>query len=242
MTTGTAPQADQYTTPGAFTYNVPAGRSLVFVTMQAAGCGGNGGQTGSPFTQGGGAGGAGQLCVRVPVVVTPGGTVAAGIGAGGAGAAAGGANFGAAGGDTFFGSFRVNGALQATTVGQTSPEGDAGGGINNTGPGGTMGELADPDGPTSWWAGASGGPHSSTGDVTRVGGPAGGRYGAHVSVSTDRGGGPGSSTIFAAGVQGADGGVVGANGSLGCGGGGGGGAGGAAGGTGGNGYIIVEYY
>ncbi len=236
MATGFGPQANQYTTPGSSTYNVPANRSLVYVTMQAAGMGGNGCGAG-PFNTGGGGGGAGEMCVRVPYVVTPGGTVSMTVGAGGVG----GANpegVGATGGDTVFGTLRVRGA--PNTASSTTFNGGVKGGGTNNGGDGLDGAMGSADGPSSWWAGSTGGPHSSGGNPARIGGPAGGRYGAAAAVSADRGGGPGSSTLFASGAVGAEPGVNGSSGTFGCGGGGGGGSS-SVGGTGGNGYIIVEY-
>ena len=235
MTTGFGPQSTVYTTPGAFVYNVPANRSLVWVTLQGGGMGGNGCGAG-PFNSGGGGGGAGELCVHVPCVVTPGGTVNGVVGAGGA------PGFqpegvGGTGEDSIFGQLRARGAPQ-----DQSPlpfnSGVKGGGANNGGDGGN-GIMGTGDAP-AWWAGSSGGNHSAGSNPLRIGGPAGGRYGAAAAASSDRGGGPGSSTIFAAGAVGVEPGSNGTSGIFGCGAGGGGGSS-SRGGTGGAGYVLIEH-
>jgi hypothetical protein len=230
------PQATLYTTPGAFVFNVPAERSLVYVTMNGAGAGGNASES-SPFGSGGGGNGAGEMCFRVPCVVMPGGTVNGSVGAGGA-PGTGAEGRGATGGDSVFGRLRCAGAPWGG-VQATFKESGAGGGPNN---GGTNvnNAIGRADG-TRWWAGSSGGNHSSGSNPLRIGGPSGGRYGAAANASSDRGGGPGSSTVFADGVPGANPATAGSSGSLGAGSGGGGGGGYAPGGTGGNGYVLIEH-
>lgn len=237
MTTGYGPQGTVYATAGAFTYNVPADRSLVYVTLQAAGGGGNGCGAG-PFNTGGGGGGTGELCVRVPYVVTPGGTVAGSVGAGGiAGVAPEG--FGGTGGDSVFGTLRARGAPQVASA-MPFNSGNDGGGVHAPGTGfdGSVGALDAP----IWFAGAGGGNHAAGGpSAMRIGGQAGGRYGANTGyVNVSRDGGAGAASVFADGVDGAP---VGNNGTQGTRGGGGSGGGGSSslGGTGGDGYVIVEY-
>ncbi len=238
MTTGLGPLGTVFLTPGAFTYNVPAGRSLVYVTMQAAGCGGNRGGAG-PGNTGGGGGGGGEVCVRVPYVVTPGGTVSGSVGAGGMGGTSP-EQRGATGGDSYFGLLRCNGAPDSTAT-HVYGAGDYGGGANGPGVGiaNSVGIIGAPDG-AGWYGGSSGGPDTSGGNLARIGGPAGGYYGAPANASSDRGGGGGAATIFAAGVSGADPAINGSDGVRGGGGAGGGGAGAGNGGTGGNGYVLIE--
>lgn len=231
--------ADQYTAPGAFTYTAPAGRTLVWVTMQGGGSGGTAAES-SPTGSGAGGGGSGEYCVRVPVVIPAGGTVSAGVGAGGTGGA-GAENPGGAGGDTFFGNIRARGSPEPSNAlypGWTFRAGTPGGGANNGGMGPNV--MGNSDG-TNWWAGSSGGPHSSGSDPTRIGGPSPGRTGAAANASPDRGGGPSSSTVWVDGLAGSNTGTAGADNTLGAGGGGGGGGGAFNGGTGGDGYLIVEY-
>lgn len=69
-------QCQEFTAPGAFTFNVPASVSLVWVTLQAPG------GAGSKHASGGGGGGGGELIHHWPYRVTPSGTVSGSIGAG----------------------------------------------------------------------------------------------------------------------------------------------------------------
>jgi len=106
---GSLTRALAYATPGAFTFNVPANVSLVYVTLQAAG--GAGSKTGGQA----GGGGAGELIRRRPYKVTPGGTVAGSVGAGIIGT----------GQNSTFGTLTANGG-----VGPTTGVGGKGGGIS----------------------------------------------------------------------------------------------------------------
>lgn len=97
----------RFTANGSFT--VPAGITTVYLTGCAAGGGGGGGAgySSSAGAGGGGGGGAGESAIKVPVAVTPGQTIAVGIGDGGIGGSSGSnggnAGSGLAGGDTTFG-------------------------------------------------------------------------------------------------------------------------------------------
>lgn len=75
-----------YTTPGTFTWTVPAGVSVVDVTCTGAGGSGGGGAIGG--ARGGGGGGAGAT-VRMRIPVTPGGTLNVVVPGAAAGVAAG---------------------------------------------------------------------------------------------------------------------------------------------------------
>ena len=74
-----------FTTPGAITFNVPANVTIILITMVAGGGSGGGVSIpGAPAAISGGAGGgAGEYCRRVPLQVTPGGTVSGVVGRGG---------------------------------------------------------------------------------------------------------------------------------------------------------------
>lgn len=240
MAVGYGPQCDVFTTAGAGTYVVPTGRTLVYLTLQGAGSGGNCAGSG-PFSAGGGGGGGGELCVRVPYVVVSGASISYTVGAGGAGGATAEA-FGAAGGATIFGTLRAAGAPLDTTADHTFADGRSGGGVNGPGVGvaSAIGLIGAPDG-KGWFGGSSGGPNAAGANPVRRGGPAAGRFGTNAVTSPDRGGGPAGSTVYAQGPMGGETGTMGSTGTLGCGGGGGGGGGAFAGAKGGDGYILVEY-
>lgn len=73
---GGASQSQQFSATGAFTFNVPANVSLVWVTLQAPGGQGN------KNASGGGGAGAGELIRHYPYLVTPGAAIAGVIGTG----------------------------------------------------------------------------------------------------------------------------------------------------------------
>jgi len=118
-------QHQRFTTPGADTFNVPTGVTMVFVSM--TGAGGAGG--GFPGTGGGGVslggGGAGEYCLRYPYQVTSGGTVPVVVGAKGVGTSSAGGD----GGLSSFGTIQCQGGfgcLGGTTA--SAAIGGAGGG------------------------------------------------------------------------------------------------------------------
>lgn len=117
-------QAQEFTTPGAFTFNVPSGVSMVFVSMIGGGASGAASDSGA--TSGGG-GGSGEYCLRLQYAVTAGGTVSGSVGAGGAGVTPPTLDvaLGNDGGTTSFGQLRaLGGRAQAT-----STAGGGGGGL-----------------------------------------------------------------------------------------------------------------
>lgn len=74
----------EFTTPGAATFNVPAGVYWVWVTAVAGGGGGASSIFGSSLGNAGGGGGGGEGCDGAMVYTTPGGTLTLQIGTGGA--------------------------------------------------------------------------------------------------------------------------------------------------------------
>ena len=133
------------TTPGAWTFTVPAGVTLVDVPGIR---GGGGGGAGSTTAQAGGGGGGGGKCAIWGLTVAPGDTLSGTIGAAGA-AGTSGADDATAGGDT---TFLHNGVLVATGYGGGR------GGWSLT-PGGGTGGVAV--GGTSNWSGSDGGDGST---------------------------------------------------------------------------------
>jgi hypothetical protein len=233
MSTGTL-QGQEFTTPGAITFNVPSGVTSVLVSM-AGGGGGGAGITGIN-TQSGQGGGAAEVCQRVPLEVTSGGTVSGFVGSGGAGHVGNGA--GSTGTASTFGPFTC---LPGGSGKVNSPAGTGGG----------YGGAADPltgapavgryEG-NGFMGGASGGPTSA------AGGAAAGQAGGAAGGGANAGGG-GGSTVWGPGAQGGasntDAHPVPAT-SYGAGGGGSGESPNAAGvtkngSTGANGYILVEW-
>src|SRR6516164_2317808 len=114
-------QSTEFTGAGNYTFNVPSGVSIVWVTM----CGGGSGGAHTSGSAAAGGGGSGEIVIARPLAVTPGGTVTGSIGAGGAGATSGG-TVGSAGGDTTCGPFTAKGSPAMPVPGN----GSAGGGMN----------------------------------------------------------------------------------------------------------------
>lgn len=110
----------EITAPGAGNWLVPAGITLVWVTLVGAGGGGQGSAgAGQPA-----GGGGGQTWHRIPWVVTPGANVPYTVGLGGVGASAG--NNGTGGGNTLWDGFLT--AYGGTGGGSTGAAGANGGG------------------------------------------------------------------------------------------------------------------
>src|SRR5574340_889053 len=77
LSTGGTLQGQEFTTPGANTFTVPANVTAVYVTLVG---GGGGGSSNPAVGTGGGGGGAGETIVNHPVKVTSSGTVTVTIG------------------------------------------------------------------------------------------------------------------------------------------------------------------
>lgn len=239
-------QGQVFTTPGANTFNVPAGVSLVEVTMIG---GGGGGSTTITAAQGGGGGGSGESVFRLPVVVTPGGTVTVTIGAKGTGGAAGSgsAQPGTDGGDTSFGSLWIAKGGKGGSATASGAGGGVGGGAARTGAPST-GALGSPESPCHF-GGSSGG---NGGNATGTGGAQGGGSAGYVggaagaSASSQAGGGGGAASPWGTGGAAGAGGAIGSSASATAYGAGGGGGGAKAtttigGGDGAPGYCLVTW-
>lgn len=182
-----------YNTPGAISFTVPAGVTLITAENWGGGAGGGGvGVGGNGSAGGGGAGG----YARKRISVTPGQVLTGIVGAKGLGGAPGGT--GASGGTTSFG-----GIITCTggTGGSPNPTGNGGGGgtatggdINSTGGAGTAGAAG---------ASVNGGP----GGASSFGGAGGGGgFGIAGPGAGPGGGGGGSGSAGAnSGGNGADG-------------------------------------
>lgn len=205
-------RSQEFTTPGAITFNVPAGVGAVNATMTGAGgsggaspAGGVGGRSGLS------GGGAGEWCRRVVLLVTPGGTVSGSVGAGGARADyTGTATKGQDGGATTFGPFIALGGLGGQHNDGTG-NGTTGGGFGATNPGNwnnTDGAQSVPE-YERWNAGASGGGAGSA-SGTGAGRPGGvcegqpgGTYG--VAGASSAGGSGGGASPWGPGGAGGNG-------------------------------------
>lgn len=210
-----ATKSQVFTSSG--TFNVPAGVSLVWVTM--IGSGGSSGQSAGGW----GGGGAGHLCVRYPVKVTPSGTVTVTIGAGGIGSTGPiwlGRAVAGAGNPTLFGSISIDGArvCRATGSGGVNYQGPHGG--NGGGPGGGL-DAANL--PQSHGAFGFGGPGNATNSFRMLGylsspvsyGGSGGGQGGSYEVAGSAG--EGSGGVAAGGSGGTSGATFGAGGGGGAG-------------------------
>ena len=226
-------QSQEFTSSGTFT--VPSGVSCVFITMIGGGSGGKGGT-------GGGGGGSGEYTIRLPKVVTPGGTLSITVGTGGAGGVDNGG--GSTGNDSSVGSYNAKGGrVSSTPLGHDPNPG-----------GGVSGLLVNSNHyePAVFTAGHAGGPTpGSTGVDASPGDPAPGHaggLGGTGSLIHGPGGGGGAS-LWGTGGNGGNGGNPAVSGSsaspisYGAGGGGSGAVtpSGGAGGNGADGYVLVEW-
>ena len=257
-----APQAQSFTSLGAFTFNTPVGTSAVDVLV----IGGGGGAEW-------GGGGAGGMIYRPAFPVTPGSPIPGNIGDGGG-------NGQNQGQDSAFSTLTAKGGGYGGNHGPSSPAngnpGGSGGGVGRDGgPGGSGGGATQPGQPgdsgnyghgnpggpnphgMSGWQGAGGGggaggtgqPGSPHHPGDESGGPGGsGRAnsitGSSVTYAGGGGGGTHPSGGRPAGSAGPGGGGTGGKGTTGgqgSDGQGGGGGGGSPGGTGGSGVVIVRF-
>lgn len=232
----------EFSTPGAWSWTVPAGVRRVRLAIVGGGRGGQGGQGGTPSTPGaGGGGGYPGGAIVVDLDVTPGQVLSGVIGAGGprgpAGYSGSMGTTGTAGGNTTL----VAAGRTWTALGGGSSPGGATGGFGSSKASGTASRVYDPldgllcagDGATARFStGASGA--------------------KNVAASSSTGGAPSYAAAGAPGGPGATAnaldGSAGLAGSRGSGGGGGGGGGGyststygGVGGAGGDGYVVIEY-
>jgi len=221
-------RAQQFLTPGPFTFNVPATVSSVFVSL--LGGGGGGCSTFDRISSGSGGGGSGEYVIRVPYPVTPGGTVAGVVGIAGVAGVYYQGNFGpfplGNGGDTIFGNIRCNGGKHGV---ENPPLGGFGGG-----PAGGISRALDELliigklGAIGYTGGSAGGIGNS--DFSALVHNAGGciNYSPGLVTTVAGAGGAGANSQYGVGGAGATG--IGASGSLplasalGAGGGGGGGS------------------
>lgn len=169
-------QSVEFTTPGSYSWTVPSFTTVAIIE----GCGGGGAGGSSTFSiSGAGGGGAGAIWMRRVVTgLTPGGSVAVTIGAGGA------PNYGhggGAGGNTSFGSIVMPGAPGGAETNSGSPAvgvadpyhpweaggaaGNAAGGPQNGFLGGAVGALGGGGGAGPYGTGGAGGSSSVNGSV-----------------------------------------------------------------------------
>ena len=192
LTIRTIPTRVLFTTPGAWTWTVPATVTLVSVPdIRGAGGGGAGGTTG----QAGGGGGGGGKCAIWNLTVAPGDVLSGAVGTMGV-AGTSGNNNATAGGDT---TLYKNSVLVATASGGNP-------GAWATGPGGGVGGAAV--GGTSNWNGTDGGDGSPGSSIQGgngapgedgQGGGRGGTSGGRPAAAPGAGGGGGYQTNCAGG-------------------------------------------
>ncbi len=241
---GGSSQAIEYTVPGSYTFNVPAGIEVIEASFIGAGGGGAGRANSS--TTGAGGGGSGEVVVRLPIFVTPLGTVAVVVGAGGAGGTSG-SNSGVNGALSSVGAFIALGGRGG--VG-SNESGGAGGGPNG-GAGGISGAnqtqvTGSAESPVHF-GGSGGGGGGTMGLVGGTGAGAGGfSFGGAggAVVATHAGGGGGAASIYGVGGTAGDGdaaGVSAASTAYGAAGGGAGANTAQSGGAGAGGYVLLTW-
>jgi len=194
-----APVVETFTSTGPATFNVPVGVSAVEVLVLAGG--GTGG------SQHGGGGGAGGLIFRPGFPVTPGGTVAINVGAGGVGVSGtvGPGPSTRFGSDTTFGTLTAKGgAAGASYIDPSqgaSPGGSGGGGAANQSPspGGTGTQPSQPGDSGTYGFGNPGGfglGHDGGAHPNWVGGGGGGAGGAGTPASGNSSGAGGTGRTY----------------------------------------------
>ena len=228
----------EFSTPGSFSFTVPAEVSWISITACGGGGGGRGGNSSNTTYRsggdGGGGGGGGSAIVGCKYPVTPGQTITGTVGAGGIGGAS--RQAGSAGGATVInGIITLAGGYGGNTTysedASSKPPGNKGGLTVHNIPSANLGDMA----PIFGRAGANG----SNGSGAYGGG---GGTGGGPSLGSGGKGGNGGSTN-SVGNPGANGGYLGGGG-----GGGGGGYGGGEtayaggkGGNGGNGFVKFSW-
>lgn len=242
MSTGTT-QSQLFSTPGAFTFNVPAGVSSVDVSAIAGGGAGLGRTSGT--STGGEGGGSGEYCIGVSLQVTPGGTLTGVVGSKGTGVSSNNGNSGTA---TTVGPFTLlpgEGAQQ--TVSHTGHGGGYNGAAGVTSGVGLVGGFEF----GGFGGGSSGGFRGAAAGVGLAGGGAPGQLGGAgggATATRGGGGGGGSSPWGPGGAGGAGNDSGAANGpatpatSYGAGGGGSGaGTSNSSGGAGADGMVLITW-
>jgi len=190
------PNIVKFTTPGSFSWPVPAGVTIAKIIAWGAGAGG--GFSATSGGSGGGGGGYGEQTVTV----TPGGTLSGVVGAGGAAATSIAAN-GAGGGNTTI----TNSTGGVTYTAQGGVGGGSGNGLNNSSSGGGLINFADraligqPSGGTimGTFAYAGNGGAAALGGVPGLAGTGGGNSG---NAPGSGGGGSGNAQPAGAGARG----------------------------------------
>lgn len=195
-------QGQRFTASGTFT--VPSGVSAIRIT----GSGGGGGGSARVTTNGGGGGGSAEYAIDVPLVVTPGASMAVVVGTGGAGAASGlGAQTaGGAGNNSTFGGITFRGGLGGLAAGTGGAGGGptaragAGGTATNPGAAGAMGTASSP----RHFGGSGGGGGGGSTYVGGNGGASGGYLtgGAGGAAHANGAGGGGGATPWGTGGAG----------------------------------------
>lgn len=243
--------------PTAQTFTVPAGVSIVYLTM--VGGGGGGGRAPGTPSVGAAGGGAGECCMRMPLAVTPNDVIPVEVGDAGIGGIRTAATTATNGGTSTFGDVRCEGGGFGARGGTGNLPGGNGGGAGRA-----LGQLSDDGiigtraGGSVFVGGASGGGFANTVTYAALGGPAAGVDATPAGSAVGRSaGGSGASSQWGTGGIGGDGGTSPAdtNGDsadpmhYGAGGGGAGSynsspvpAGHGDGGDGAPGYVLVEWY
>lgn len=190
------------------TFIVPENVYRIYVTAVGGGGGGASGRLATGYTTAYWGGGAGAWCYMVPLLVTPGQSIVATVGAGGLGGAAvtgrnDGGNFGQNGGDTIFDSLRLSGGTAgASSVVNNAPYVPVY--VNNTGAGRAGGQYTASSNPSIAVPLRAG-----TDNPLFLGGLAGDLYHNTSLGSTGNvyagGGGGGAGSILGAGGNGTDG-------------------------------------
>lgn len=225
----------QIYTSGSGSWPVPTGVHVVYITACGGGGGGGASPTGSTADCGGSGGAGAACCLRLPVHVVPGASVAYAVGALGTGGVAG-SNPGTAGGNTTFGNVTLTGGSGGAYGASSQTPADTS----------APSVFASLTAPWAFGGGIGGRGGGSTGDAN-PGGDVYGYMGGTAGAAYDGGGG--GASAFGPGGNGALGdGTTGADGSApasGYGGGGGGAGHGnvnKAGGNGAAGILILEWW
>jgi len=198
-TGGISTGQEVYTSPGTYTFTVPAGVNSVSAVAVGGGGGGSTSTNASNGFSGGGGGGGGLGWATISV--TPGETLSVVVGAGGSGGTSAGSNNATSGGDSFVdrgGNYLVEGigGTRGTyNSSSTAPGGGFtgdGGGNGGSGGGGTGGNESGGGGGAGGYSGNGGNGGTGTGGPTDgTGGGGGGHSGANGFTSDVTAGGGG---------------------------------------------------